>query len=63
MQALDTNGDGELSAKEFESAPAALKKLDVDKNGRLTADELRPGPGSPGKPASRSLGPPVATPA
>jgi EF hand len=50
MTALDTDGDGELSAKEIEDASAKLKTLDKDKNGKLTAEELRPagGPGGRG---------------
>jgi Ca2+-binding EF-hand superfamily protein len=50
LQALDTDGDGELSAKEIENASVSLKKLDKDKNGKLTRDEIRPafGPGGPG---------------
>ena len=42
MLALDTDGDGELSAKEIENATASLKTLDKDKNGKLTENELRP---------------------
>jgi hypothetical protein len=42
VQALDTDGDGELSAKEIENATAALKTLDKDKDGKLSTDELRP---------------------
>ena len=48
MQALDADGDGELSAKEIENATVALKTLDRDKNGKLTRQELaglRPGTG------------------
>jgi Ca2+-binding EF-hand superfamily protein len=48
LQALDTDGDGELSAKEIENATAALKKLDTDNDGKLTREELRPGPGGRG---------------
>ncbi len=50
VQALDTDGDGQLSAEEIKNAAASLLKLDKDKNGILTADELRPqfGPG-PGR--------------
>ena len=33
MQALDADGDGELSAKEIENATAALNTLDKDKKG------------------------------
>ena len=55
MLALDTDGDGELSAKEIENATASLKTLDKDKNGKLTENELRPdfdrgrGPGMGGE--------------
>jgi len=42
MQALDADGDGELSSKEIENATAALKTLDKDKDGKLTSEELRP---------------------
>ncbi len=57
MMALDTDEDGEISAKEMRRATAALKELDADGNGKLTADELRPqfpagGPGGPGGPDS-----------
>jgi Ca2+-binding EF-hand superfamily protein len=48
MQALDADGDGEISAKEIENAPAALKALDRDNDGKLTRDELRPAPGGRG---------------
>ena len=41
-QALDTDGDGELSATEIENATAALKTLDKDKDGKLSSEELRP---------------------
>ena len=56
MIALDTDGDGELSAKEIENAPAALKTLDKDKNGKLTENELRPNFGGPGGPEMRTGG-------
>ena len=55
--ALDANKDGEISKEEINNASAALQKLDKDKNGKLTEDELRPdfgrrggdrrGPGGP----------------
>src|ERR1700691_4734156 len=41
MDALDTNHDGILSAEEIANAPASLKKLDKNGDGKLTADELR----------------------
>lgn len=61
MRALDTDGDGALSAAEIERAPAALKTLDRDGDGALSRDELRPpmppggrpGPGGPGGPPGR----------
>lgn len=40
--ALDTDGDGQLSAKEIENAVTALKTLDKNEDGKLDADELRP---------------------
>ena len=42
MEALDTNHDGELSAEEIANAPALLKKLDKNGDGKLTEDELHP---------------------
>lgn len=42
MTALDTNGDGVLSADEIRNAPASLKKLDKNGDGQLTMDELLP---------------------
>ncbi len=48
MQALDADGDGELSAKEIENATAALKTLDKDKDGKLNRQELAPAFGQPG---------------
>ena len=41
--ALDTNGDGVLSADEIANAPKSLLKLDKNADGQLTQDELRPG--------------------
>ena len=50
MQALDADGDGEISAKEIEGAVDALKQLDRNGDGKLSGDELRPGPPGPGGP-------------
>ncbi len=51
-EALDTDGDHQLSAKEIENAAEALKKLDKNENGKIDEDELRPRfggrPGGPG---------------
>ncbi len=51
IAALDANGDGEIDATEIQNAVAVLKKLDADKNGKLTPEEFmgaRPGRG-PGR--------------
>lgn len=40
--ALDTDGDGTISAAEMANAAASLKKLDKNGDGQLTPDELRP---------------------
>ena len=39
MPALDADRNGEISAKEIEDAVAALKKLDKNKDDKLTAEE------------------------
>jgi hypothetical protein len=39
---LDANGDGVIDAAEIANAPVALKKLDKNGDGKLTADEYRP---------------------
>jgi hypothetical protein len=53
MAALDADGNGEISAEEIKGAVAALKKLDKNKDGKLTEDELRPSFGGPGGPGGR----------
>jgi hypothetical protein len=40
--ALDTNGDGVLTADEIANAPKSLLKLDKNGDGQLTPDEYRP---------------------
>jgi hypothetical protein len=42
MLALDVNHDGVIDANEIANAPAALKTLDKNGDGKLTRDELRP---------------------
>ncbi|MBI3462092.1 MAG: hypothetical protein HY000_03395 [Planctomycetes bacterium] len=44
IEALDANGDREISAQEIEHAAAALKKLDRNDDGKLTEEEFRGGP-------------------
>jgi EF hand len=44
--ALDSDGDGEISAEELKSAARSLRQLDRNRDGRITADELRPSPTS-----------------
>lgn len=66
MQALDTNHDGIIDANEIANAPAALKTLDKNGDGKLTPDELRPQRpprrggqnGPPGPDGQRPPGPP-----
>jgi len=41
MRTLDINGDGELSAEEIEAAPKSLRRLDHDRNARLSTEEIR----------------------
>ena len=52
MMALDADQDGTISANEIDMAVVALKKLDKNKDGKLTMDELMPSfegmPGGPG---------------
>jgi len=42
LAALDADHDGEISAWEIQHAAAALKNLDRNHDGYLTADELIP---------------------
>src|SRR3954454_13079743 len=42
LQAFDTDRDGTLSAAEIDAAAAKLRERDANKDGKLTADELRP---------------------
>ena len=46
--ALDADRNGEIDAAEMKNSAAALKKLDENKDGKLTEDEVRPRFGRPG---------------
>ena len=48
FQALDADRDGVISAAELANAPAALKSLDRNGDGKLTAEEVRPQMGGRG---------------
>ena len=48
FQALDADRDGVISASELANAPAALKVLDRNGDGKLTEDEVRPQMGGRG---------------
>jgi hypothetical protein len=64
IAALDTNGDGIISADEIANASASLLKLDKNGDGKLTMDELRPprppqdGNGQDGPPGGDGQRPP-----
>ena len=66
MVAIDTDGDGTLSAEEIERAPTTLRILDVDHDGRLSIEEIRPrmpnGPRSPRGGPRPGSGPPAGGP-
>ncbi len=60
MITLDANQDGEISAEEIDLAVVSLKKLDKNKDGKLTMNELAPnfeGMGGPGGPMGFGGGP------
>lgn len=42
VEALDVNHDGIIDANEIANAPAELKTLDKNGDGKLTRDEIRP---------------------
>jgi hypothetical protein len=47
LGALDTDGDGIISADEIKHASDSLKKLDKNNDGQLTRDEYTPPPPPP----------------
>ena len=63
LAALDANRDGVISAAEINNASNALKKLDRNGDGELTAEELRPNLGQIGEAqGDRPAGPPARGP-
>jgi len=40
LAAVDTNGDGILSAEEIRNSPGSIRKLDLDGDGKVTREEL-----------------------
>jgi hypothetical protein len=44
VRAIDMDRNDELSAAELANAPAAIKTLDTNNDGKVSADELRPKP-------------------
>src|SRR3954449_3089710 len=66
LSALDSNHDGVISSAELQSAPAVLATLDADKNGSVSADQMRParfgrGQGSEQRPGPGESQPPSAS--
>ena len=62
MEALDTDGDGEISKLEIKGAIKHLRALDQNGDGKLSGEEIAPprGPGGPGGPGGGPGGPPDA---
>ena len=50
---LDLDGSGEISAEELAGAPSALRSLDTDSDGVVSAREMLPARAGPGGPAGR----------
>lgn len=49
VMALDADHDGKISAAEIQAAPSALETLDLNGDGELTPEELRPQGPPPGE--------------
>ena len=57
LTTFDTDKNGEISGAEMEKAPAALKQLDRNRDGKLTREELGTPMGRFGGPGRRGFGP------
>jgi Ca2+-binding EF-hand superfamily protein len=55
LAAIDTNGDGTISAEELRNAPAAIRKLDKDGDGSVTREEATPATRGRGFPQREQL--------
>ncbi len=60
IAALDADHNGTISAEELEGATEALKKLDINQDGELSPDEMRPA-GPPPREDGGPQGPPPPT--
>ncbi len=68
LRIFDADGNGELSSEEIDAAANALRKLDRNRDGKLTVEELRPagaggqGPGGQGSGGRQGAGGPGGRP-
>jgi hypothetical protein len=62
IEALDVNHDGIIDANEIANAPAELKTLDKNGDGKLTRDEFCPPPPPRGDDGNPDDGPPQGSP-
>ena len=58
VAAIDLNNDGDLSAQEISQSSASLLKLDRDKDGKLSDEEVRPEAPPDGPPPAEGVAAP-----
>ncbi|MBP3953743.1 EF-hand domain-containing protein [Gemmata sp. G18] len=63
VKALDADGDGRVTEKEFKNAPSALRKIDANDDELVTPGELVARAAYPGAAGTTRLAPPGAEPA